>query len=180
MLTGCSGVPLRSLPRLINLQEDLLKFDPGEFKFAVQTDAANTPPKGSLPTLDLYLRPAREGAFEPYQSKIPMQLDVVDIAPGLASAPPSRRWLIFSFGPQAQAELLAFQQRMKRRVAEKASTGGGSLSVGISQEGLAADDLRLSRTRWESWLQTDRKTGFFELWSGTIAELKALSRKRTE
>jgi hypothetical protein len=45
------------------------------------------------------------------------------------------------------------------------------VSVGISQEGVAPTDPALANTRWESWLQTSRREGFFELWSGTVAAL---------
>jgi hypothetical protein len=50
--------------------------------------------------------------------------------------------------------------------------------VGIFQEGVAAKDPALVNTRWDSWLQTSRREGFFELWSGSIAEL--LKRAKTE
>lgn len=160
----------------MNLQNELLVLDPKEFKFAVQMDSNNTPPLGTVPTLDIYLKPAKEGGFEPYQNKVPMQLEVLEIAPGLAKAPNSRRWLIFSLGQRSQAEVISLQALIKKRMADKGN-GGGSLSVGITQESLALSDTTLARTRWESWLQTDKKTGFFELWSGTIAELKSQVRK---
>lgn len=51
--------------------------------------------------------------------------------------------------------------------------GSGSLAVGIAQENVAAGNPALAHSRWESGIQTSTCEDFYELWSGTFAELLA-------
>ena len=172
LLASCGGIPLRSLPRLMKLQEQLLDANPAEFMLAIQADARVTPPAGAMPTLQMAIKPAVEGAFEPVDKKLPMRFVVTSgNSLGLATPPPNRRWLIYSLPPESQAELQQLQATFKRLQAQSGSNRGGSVRVGISQEGLAVRDPALANTKWETWLQTTKRDGFFELWSGTIADL---------
>jgi hypothetical protein len=61
----------------------------------------------------------------------------------------------------------------------KANGIGGSLALGVEQESLAAaiTDPVLTETRWETWLQMKKAEGFFEVWSGTPAQLQKLAGK---
>ncbi len=178
LFAACSGIPLQSVPRLIKLPNELLNADPADFMFAVQTDARMVPPPDAVPTLQIRFRPREPGALEAIDRELPMSMSVSSIpALGLAAAPAGRRWLIYSFTPASQAELLRIQAYFKRIQAQRKGQGGGTLSVGIAQEGLAVDDAALAPTRWESWLRMSRKDGFFELWSGSIAELKKQAKK---
>jgi hypothetical protein len=172
-LSGCSGIPLRSLPKLAALQNELLDANPAEFALAIQMDARIKPPAGTVPELQLAIRPARPGAFEVVDKKLPMRLTVTPAGQmGLAPAGKGRHWLVFSLPPESQAELARIQAYFKRLQAEKAHNGGGSVSLGIAQEGLAATDPALADTHWESWLRTFLRQGFFELWTGTPGELR--------
>lgn len=172
LITACSGIPLRSLPRLMKLQEQLLKANPAEFMLAVQVDARMTPPAGAAPVLEIAIRPAHAGAFEPIDKRLPMHVTTASVnALGLATPRADRRWLIYSFAPESQAELRRIQSEFKRVQALAADQRGGTVMMGISQAGLALRDPALASTRWESWLQTSRQDGFFELWSGTVADL---------
>lgn len=172
MLVACTGIPLRSIPRLMNLQQELMQANPAEFMFAVQVDDRMTPPPGAVPMLQLAVKPNEAGAFEAIDKKLPMRFSIASAnAPGLAPAATGRRWLIYGFPPESQAELLRMQGTFKRLKAREPGKGGGSISVGIEQEGLAARDPALINTRWESWLQTSRQEGYFELWSGSLADL---------
>jgi hypothetical protein len=47
LLTSCGGVPLRSVPRLLQLQSQLLEANPAEFMVALQVDARLTPQPGA-------------------------------------------------------------------------------------------------------------------------------------
>jgi hypothetical protein len=173
LLAACSGVPLRSVPRLMKLPNELLNANPAEFMLAVQTDARMVPPPDAVPTLDIQFLPRGSSEFEAIERKLPMRMSVSSIpALGLEAAPANRRWLIYSFPPESQAELSRLQAYFKRIQAERKGKGGGNLLIGIAQDGIAAEDPAFAHTRWESWLQTSRKDGFFELWSGSIAELK--------
>ena len=181
MLAACSGIPLRSIPRLLQLQNELLNINPAEFMLAIQVDARMTPPPGAAPTLHLTIRPGQPDTFETIERSLPMVVGVAAApALGLAPAPAGRRWLIYSFPPAAQDVLARIQARFKRLQAERRDQGGASLAVGIAQDGVATQDPTLAHTRWESWLQTSQKKGFFELWSGAIADLIKQAKAQAE
>lgn len=172
LLNACGGIPLRSLPKLVSLQDDLLKANPAEFMVAIQADARMVPPTDAAPILLLTIKPSQLNAFEIIDRKIPMQFTVTSAKTlGLAAPSGDRRWLIYQLPGQSQAELLSIQNSFKRIQAQARGKGGGSISVGIAQEGVAARNPLLANTRWESWIQTSRQEGFYELWSGTVAEL---------
>ena len=181
LLNGCMGIPLTSVPRLLKLPDQLLTLNPAEFMLAIQTDTRMLPPVGGVPTMDISIRPKNAGDYAPVDKKIPMQLAVSNgAAMGLDRAPAGRRWLIYSFPPASQAELAAIQATFKRIKAEndaKGNKGGGTFTVGIAQENVATSDPKLDNTRWESWLQTSAQDGFFELWSGTVADIKTQAKK---
>ncbi len=184
MLLGCMGIPLRSLPRLVKLPDQLLTLNPADFMLAIQTDTRMLPPTGAVPTLDVTIRPKNVGDYAAVDKKIPMQLSVSNgVSLGLDSAPAGRRWLVYSFPVASQTELAALQTTFKRIKAEndaKGSKGGGNLTVGIAQQNVATADVTLDYTRWESWLQTSAKDGFFELWSGTVKDIKAQAKAATK
>jgi hypothetical protein len=176
MLAACSGIPLSSIPRLMRLQGELLDARPSEFMLAIQVDARMVPPAGAVPTLQLAIQPAQAGTFEPIDKKLPMRFAIASDNPlGLASPPAGRRWLIYSLPPESQAELARIQGIFQRLKAQAEGKGGGSVRIGIAQEGMAARDSALRDTRWETWLQMSRKDGFFELWSGTVGDLLKLA-----
>jgi hypothetical protein len=181
VLSGCGGIPLKSIPRLFKLQDQLLTLNPAEFMVAIQADTRMLPPVGGVPTLNIAIQPKQAGDFAPVDKKIPMQLALSN-GPSLGLERPSsgRRWLVYSFPSASQAELAAIQTTFKRIKAEndaKGNKGGGTLTVGIAQENVATADAALDNTRWESWLQTSTKDGFFELWSGTVADIKAQGKR---
>jgi hypothetical protein len=172
LLTACSGVPLRSMPRLMKLQHELLEANPAEFMLAIQADARMTPRSNAAPLLQVSMRPAEAGAFEAVEKQLPMRLSIASSAAlGLDAPGANRRWFIYSFPPESQAELARIQNYFKRIEAERRGKRGGSLSLGIKQDSVAPTDPALANTRWESWLQTSRREGFFELWSGTVGAL---------
>jgi hypothetical protein len=172
LLASCSGVPLRSLPRLASLQGQLLDANPAEFMLAIQTDARLVPPPGAVPLLQLAIRPAEPGLFEPIDKTLPMQMTVTGTqTPGLPVAASNRRWLIYTLPPSSQSELRAVQDKFKRIREQRQGQKGGSVAIGIAQDGVAATHPSLADTRWQSWLQVSRRDGFFELWSGTVGEL---------
>lgn len=175
VLIGCGGVPLRSVPRLLQLQSQMLESNPAEFMVALQVDARLTPPPGAVPMLVIKLTPKEPGTFQPIDKKLPLQLSVASGATlGLEPPPAGRRWLLYSMPASTQAELRHVQDTIKR--AKTATNGGaaGSLSIGVEQDSLAAavTDPVLANTRWDTWLQTRKSDGFFEAWSGTPAQMK--------
>ena len=172
MLVACGGIPLRAIPRLMQLQTELLNANPAEFMVAVQVDARIAPPPGAAPVMQLDIRPREPGAFAAIERKLPMRLNATSAnSLGLAAVGINRRWLIYSFPPESQAELSRIQAFIKKLQARSDGKDGGSIAVGIAQDGVAAKDPALAKTKWESWLQTSRREGFFELWSGSVEEL---------
>lgn len=172
-LAACSGVPLRSMPRLMSLPGTLLDLDPAQFMLAIQVDARMAPPPDAAPVMRVHLRPREAGAFEALQKDLPMRFATASgseaAAQGLPPARAQRRWLLYRFAPEAQAELARLQQSIRHL---RAGGGpGGSVAIGIAQEGVAARDPVFADTRWETWLQTSTREGFYEVWSGTVAEL---------
>jgi hypothetical protein len=178
-LAGCSGVPIRSLPRLMQMQTDLLDMQPAEFMVALQVDQRLVPPAGAVPLLVIKVAPREPGAFEAIDKKLPLQLAVASQATlGLAAPPASRRWLIYSLPAATQAELRRIQAVMRQAKALPNNRGGGSLGVGVEQDSLAVTEPALAHTRWDTWLQTTQRDGFFEVWTGTPAQLQKLAAAR--
>ena len=170
LLTGCSGIPLGSMPRLMSLQKQLLDLDPAQFMVAIQTDA-RMPVPTDVPVLQLAIRPREPGAFEPVDKKLALRTaPYPGGARGLEPAPAGRRWLVYGIPPAAQAELVEVQGYFRKLQAEKPK-GGGSVAIGISQAGMPATDPALAETKWESWLQTSDREGFYEIWSGPVSTL---------
>jgi hypothetical protein len=177
LLAACSGVPLRSLPRLLQMSGALMEASPAEVMVAMQVDARLAPPATAVPMLIVKVAPREPGAFPPIDKKLPLQVAVASASTlGLDAPALGRRWLIYSMPAATQAELLHIQATMRQA---KANGTGGSIGLGVEQESLAAaiTDPVLSETRWETWLQMKKLDGFFEVWSGTPAQLQKLAVK---
>lgn len=175
-LAACGGVPLRSVPRLMQLSGELLDANPSEFMLALQVDARLVPPVGAVPMLVLKLQPREAGAFEPVDKKLPLQVTELSGAGlGLAKPAASRRWLLYSMPRATQLELQRIQTTIRQAKAKTEGKSGGSLSVGIEQNSLAVTEPGLANTRWDTWLQTRKVDGFFEVWSGTPAQLQQVA-----
>lgn len=180
-LTACGGVPMRSLPQVMRLQSDLLVSNPAEFMVALQVDARLVPPANAVPMLIVKLIPREPGVFEVIDKKLPLQVTVAATSTlGLDAAPSDRRWLIYSLPAATQMELLRLQQTIKLAKALPNGRGGGSLSVGVEQDSLAVTTPALANTRWDTWMQTRQRDGFFEIWSGTPAQLRRMAAKQPQ
>lgn len=179
LLAGCSGVPLGSVPRLLALRTELLVADPAEIMLAVEIDERLVLAKGGVPTLDVDVRPEEPGAFEPIHRAVPMRLKAVGtLPPELPRAGPGRHWLVYDFAPESQKEFASLQARIKQIRSDRQGRTGGSLSVAVTQDGLAPSESKLGRTLWQSWLRTSAKTGFFEFWTGSLDDLKAARERK--
>lgn len=171
-LVACTGIPVTSLPRLYSLQGQILDIQPSDFMLAIQMDERMAPPASAVPVMHLAIKPQEPGAFEAVDKKLPMQwASQTPKSLGLQAADKGRRWLVFDFPAASQAELTRLQIQFKSVQAQRKGKSGGSISVGIAQDGVAVNAPALAGTRWESWLQTSKAQGFFELWSGTVASL---------
>jgi hypothetical protein len=175
-LSGCGGVPLSALPKLVQMQNELLDINPTEFRVALQVDARLSPPSGVVPMLVVKLAPAEPGAFETIDKKLPLQVAVTSSAlQGLKAPQPGRRWLIYSMPAPTQAEFTRAQNILRQAKTLPNNKGRGSLAMGVEQDSLAVTDPALATTRWDTWIQTRQADGFFEVWSGTAAQIRALA-----
>ena len=175
-LTACGGVPLRSIPRLMSLSGALLDANPAEFLVALQVDARIAPPATAVPLLSIQLTPKVVGAFEPVDKRLPLQLAAPSTAAaGLQPAPAGRRWLVYGLPPATQAELSRIQNMVRHAQAQPGYQRGGRLSLGIEQTELALTNPQLANTRWATWLQVKKAEGYFEIWTGTPAQILALA-----
>jgi hypothetical protein len=177
LLAACSGVPLRSLPRLMQMSGALLEASPAEVMVALQVDARLAPPASAVPMLIVKVTPREPGAFAPIDKKLPLQVAVASASTlGLDAPVLGRRWLIYSMPATTQAELQRIQTTIRQA---KANGIAGALGMGVEQESLALaiTDPVLAETRWETWLQMKKVDGFFEVWSGTPAQLQKLASK---
>jgi hypothetical protein len=185
LLSACSGIPVSSIPRLLNLNAQLLDANPAEFSIAIQIDSRMSPPPGGVPVLEILIEPREAGGFETVTKKIPLNLintglsadaNSFAVKAGLQSAPNGRRWLLYNFAPASQSELIQTQSTIKKLMNDKKTgsgpgKGGGKVTAGIAQDSMVGNDAAFANTRWESWLQTRKAEGFFELWSGTVGGL---------
>ena len=183
LLSACSGVPLKSIPRLLDLNSKLLDAKPREFMVAIQLDARMALPSEGTPVMEVMVEPTVPGAFEIINKKLPLRLNgtgadtnTLPRTLGLEDASKGRRWLVYSLTTESQAELQRTQTTIKRLMQDKKDgngpgKGGGRVSVGIAQESIPPRDPAFANIRWESWLQTRQSEGFFEFWSGTVGLL---------
>lgn len=181
LLTGCSGIPISSIPRLLKLGNQLPDIKPSEFMIAIQLDARMILPHGGAPVMSLVIEPSVPNAFEAINKSLPMRFvnlggSALPSNYKLPTAAPGRRWLVYGFTPESERELEQAQLNFKRMMQDKQSGAGaakvgGKVEVGIAQESIPARDPAFANTRWESWLQTRQSEGFFELWSGTVGTL---------
>jgi hypothetical protein len=175
-LAACSGVPLRSIPKLIQLSNEVLDADPAQFMVALQVDARMVPPAGAVPLLHLQLEPREKGAFEVVDKKLPLQVAVASAGLlGLEAPGKGRNWLLYSLPPSTQLELQRVQSAIKRYKADPTGKSKGSFAVSVEQDSLMVKDPALANTPWETWLQTKQRDGFFEVWSGKLAQLQKLA-----
>lgn len=180
MLGACSGIPLTALPRLMQLSGELATSDPAEFRVALQVDARMVPPPGAVPELHIQLKPRTEGAWPTVDRKLPMQVLTLagsSRALGLEAPDPGRRWLVYSLPASTQEELRRVQAQVQAVRNDPQRQSGGSLSIGVAQDSLATRDPALLNTRWDTWLQTRQRDGFYRVWSGTPAQIHQLARE---
>ncbi len=177
-MTACGGVPLRSLPRLMQMQNEVLGMNPAEFMVALQVDARLVPPADAVPLLVIKLEPRYPSVVEPIDKKLPLKVAVASVGTlGLAAPPAGRRWLIYSMPPDTQAEMRRIQSVVLRAQALPNHQGSASLAMGVAQDSLAVTEPVLANTRWDTWLQTKQRDGFFEVWVGTPAQIQAMAAK---
>ncbi len=173
LLSGCSGIPLTSVPRLLQLSGQMLEADPGQIMVALQVDARLAPPPGAVPLMHIQLKPKVPGTFEAVDKKLPLAVASANGATlGLAAARTGRRWLIYSMPTATQDELRRIQAMVRQAKAQPGYQGGGTLSLEVEQKELVSTDPALARTAWSTWMRVKQNEGFFEVWNGTLQDIQ--------
>ena len=107
-----------------------------EFMVAVEVDASMAPPRAAAHVMHLDIRPCEPGAFKGIERKLPMRFTVASAnSLGLETPKNNRCGLIYSIPPESQAELLRIQTLIKKLQARRDKKEGGSVAVGIAQDG---------------------------------------------
>lgn len=179
-VAACSGVPLRSIPQLVQLPKLMLDAQPNELRVALQVDKALVPPPGAVPVLVLKMEPkdTANSSWQRVDRRWPLQLEVRETAPlGLPAVAADRRWLIYSLGSTAQAELRQIQDQIKAAQRDPSKRSGGTISVGVEQSSLATDDPKLLKSKWNTYIQVSVNKGYLEIWNGTLEDLKRSASK---
>lgn len=168
-MVACSGIPLLSIPKLITLSGKLIDANPEEFLIAIQSDERLAPAPASSPVLNVDIKPDAEGDFPRISRMLYMRsTHWSSNLKGLDPPPPSRKWLVYAFTPESAAELRRMQSTFREL---KGKSRGATVTLGISQDAIAAGNPALADTKWESWLQASRADGFFKLRSGKVGDL---------
>jgi len=168
-LGACAGVPLRSIPQLVQLQESIVQDSPADFALAIQVDKRMVVTPQASPVLILNVTSSEGSSVPAAELRLPMDLSFTPVQ-GLPPAAAGRLWLIYTLPPDSQQQVLRVRERYRKALSSERKAGV-SIGVGIEQDGLAATNPALAQTDWESWLRTARDRGFFELWSGTVGDV---------
>ncbi len=172
-----AGIPPRSLPRLIRLQDELAAVDPAQLQIAIQLDQDLIAATRSAPVLALSIHPVNPGGFIPIDELLPMQaLHPPALPAGLAMPPAQRAWLLFGLGGPTQARLRALQERLRGILSRPSPHSDARVVLTVQQQALLPGDRGHQRSHWETWLQSAQPQGWYLIWSGTVQELAAESR----
>ena len=165
-VVACGGIPLRSLPKLSRLGATLLEADPADFAVANQVDKRMLVSADAAPVLLFKVSGGDAKSFPSLDRRLPLHLSS---DPPHTLPPPGagRIWLVYSLTRASQQEVL----RLREALRGAKLSAGATVSVGLEQEGLAAQNPTLASTEWSSWIRTSRDEGFFELWSGKTGDL---------
>lgn len=172
-----AGIPASSLSRLIRLQDALADLDPGQLALAVLLDARIEPGPQAVPVLTLRVHPLSPGGFLPIDERLEMtRFSPATLPAGLEAAAGQLRWLLFVLDAPAQARFRRAQGRMRELAAEHRHGSEAQANLSIGPQALLPHDPGLAQSHWETWLRSDRREGFYPVWTGTVQELAEESR----
>lgn len=167
LVAGCAGVPLTTTARLLAKGSDYLAgADPVQLRVALDVDARIKAAVATPPLLRLVLK--ADGAAPDFVREIPLVADATEPAQlGLPAAAPGRGWMVWRLDADGARQMAELQQKLRDMRAAKQK---GSLAIGVRIEGIAEAVPQYATTRIETWMRVAAADGFFELWSGRIAD----------
>lgn len=180
LVVACAGVPLSTMGYLASRGGQALEGDPAGFSVAIQHDLRMPLAVDAAPELQIRIAPKEAGAFPVVEERMRMRPVVLEpLALGLPAAEPGMRWRVYALKPEQIERMRAVQAEFRaRREAAGGKGAGGSLSIGVGMESLAAGSGVPDALRLESWLRLLREDGFRKLWSGSLGDLRAAARSR--
>lgn len=165
-LASCSGVPMRTMAKLAMAGPDeILGAEARDLRVAIDVDARVKVGAGRAPALDVALV-ADSGMKRNWT--IPLEPDpVAAAAQGLRTLRGDRHWLVWRL-TEAGARDFREMQALLRPMLKKDEIG--SLLVKVRQDWIGEGWPALKDDRIETWVRTRESDGFYELWSGRVAD----------
>ncbi|MFO1314081.1 MAG: hypothetical protein U1F58_00625 [Burkholderiales bacterium] len=168
-LAGCAGVPLTTSARMLAKGNDyVIRADPAQLRIALNVDERIKAAAVAPPALHLVVRTDSAHPAPDFVRDIPLVPETADTAQlGLPAAGAGRAWMIYALDPAGARQMAELQQRLS---AMRAGKQKGTLAIGVRIDGVAEAVPQYATTRIETWMRVAAADGFFELWSGRIAD----------
>ncbi|MBK9117332.1 MAG: hypothetical protein IPM22_17350 [Betaproteobacteria bacterium] len=169
LLSGCAGVPLTTSARMLAKGNDyVIRADPAQLRIALNVDARIKAAAVAPPVLHLVARTDAAHPAPDFVRDIPLVAEGADPAQlGLPATGAGRAWMIYGLDAAGARQMAELQQRL---AAMRAGKQKGTLAIGVRIEGVAEAVPQYATTRIETWMRVAAADGFFELWSGRIAD----------
>lgn len=169
LLSGCAGVPLTTSARMLAKGNDyVIRADPGELRIALNVDERIRAAATALPMLHLVVRTDAANPAPDFVRDIPLVAETADPGSlGLPATGAGRAWLAYRLDAAGARQMAELQQKL---AAMRAGRQKGTLAIGVRIDGVAEAVPQYATTRIETWMRVTAADGFFELWSGRIAD----------
>ena len=168
-LAGCAGVPLTTSVRMLAKGNDyVIGADPAQLRIALNVDERIKAAVTAPPMLHLVVRTEAAHPAPDFVRDIPLVAASGDAAQlGLPVAGAGRAWMAYQLDAAGARQMAELQQKL---AAMRAGKQKGTLAIGVRIDGVAEAVPQYATTRIETWMRVATADGFFELWSGRIAD----------
>ena len=172
LLAGCAGVPLTTSARMLVKGNDyVIRADPAQLRIALNVDERIKAAAVAPPALHLVVRTEATHPAADFVRDIPLVAEAADAAQlGLPATGAGRAWMIYGLDAAGARQMAELQQKL---AAMRAGRQKGTLAIGVRIDGVAEAVPQYATTRIETWMRVATADGFFELWSGRVADAAA-------
>ena len=172
LLAGCAGVPLTTSARMLAKGNDyVIRADPAQLRIALDVDERIKAAAAAPPMLHLVVRTDSAHPAPDFVRDIPLVADRADpVQLGLPAVGAGRAWMVYALDAAGARQMAELQQRL---AAMRAGKQKGTLAIGVRIDGVAETVPQYATTRIATWMRVAAADGFFELWSGRIADAAA-------
>jgi hypothetical protein len=168
-LAGCAGVPLSTSARMLAKGNDyVIGAYPAQLRIALNVDERIRAAATAPPMLHLVVRTDAAHPAPDFVRDIPLVASSGDAKElGLPTAGAGRAWMAYQLDAAGARQMAELQQKL---AAMRAGRQKGTLAIGVRIDGVAEAVPQYATTRIETWMRVATADGFFELWSGRIAD----------